>query len=79
MDKETVIHPDLGCYSEIKEISYRDSSLEPHGLESARLLCPWGVSRQEFWTGLSYFPPGESSQPRGQTQVSHIAGGVFIN
>ena len=24
----------------------------PHGLQPARLLCPWGFSRQEWWSGL---------------------------
>ena len=28
------------------------SSLQPHGLHPARLLCPWGFSRQEYWSGL---------------------------
>ena len=25
----------------------------------ARLLYPWGFSRQEYWTGLPFPPPGE--------------------
>ena len=33
-------------------------SLQPHGLQSARLLCPWGFSRQENWSGLPC-PPSE--------------------
>ena len=33
-------------------------SLRPHGLWSARFLCPWGFSRQEFWSGLPCPPPG---------------------
>ena len=36
-----------------------------------------GFSRQEYWSGLPFPPPGESSQPRDQTQVSCIAGGFF--
>ena len=27
-------------------------SLQPHGLQLVRLLCPWGFSRQEYWRGL---------------------------
>ena len=23
----------------------------PHGLQPTRLLCPWGLSRQEYWSG----------------------------
>ena len=36
-----------------------------------------GFSRQEYWSGLPCPPPGESSWPRDQTQVSCIAGGFF--
>ena len=34
-------------------------SLRPHGLQHARLLCPWGFSRQEHWSGLPCLPPGD--------------------
>ena len=33
-------------------------SLRPHGLYPARLLCPWGFSGQEHWSGLRFFPQG---------------------
>ena len=36
-----------------------------------------GFSRQEYWNGLPFPSPGESSQPRDQTQVSCIAGRFF--
>ena len=36
-----------------------------------------GLSRQEYWSGLPCPPPGGSSQPRDQTQVSCIAGRSF--
>ena len=29
----------------------------------ARLLCPWGFSRQEHWSGLPCPPPGDLSDP----------------
>ena len=35
------------------------NSLLPHGLQPARLLCPGGFSRQEYWNGLLYPPPGD--------------------
>ena len=48
------------------------------------LVIPWtlacqaplsmGFSRQEYWSGLPFPSPGESSRPRNQTQVSCIAG-----
>ena len=28
-------------------------------MQPSRLLCPWGVSRQEYWSGLPYPPPGD--------------------
>ena len=28
------------------------NSLRPHGLKPARLLSPWGFSRQEYWSWL---------------------------
>ena len=34
-------------------------------------------SRQEYWSGWLFPCPGESSQSRDQSQVSHIAGGFF--
>ena len=39
-------------------------TLQPQVLSPTRLLCPWGFSRQEYWSGLPCLPPGESSQPR---------------
>ena len=37
-----------------------------------------GFSKQEYWSGLPCSPPGESSLPRDQTHVSHMAGRFFI-
>ena len=51
-------------------------SLWPHGLQPTRLLCPWGFSRQKYWSGLPWLPPGDLPN-QGATQVSHITGGFF--
>ena len=32
-------------------------SLWPHKLEPARLLCPWGFFKQEYWSGLPCLLP----------------------
>ena len=51
---------------------------------SCLTLCnPWtfacqaplsmGFSRQEYWSGLSCPPPGESSRPRDPTKISYIS------
>ena len=37
--------------------------LQPHGLQPARLLCPWGFFRQEYWSGLPCPPPGDLPYP----------------
>ena len=39
------------------------NSLPLHGLKPARLLCPWGFSRQEYWSGLPHPPPGDLPDP----------------
>ena len=28
-------------------------------IKKSNLLCPWGFSRQEYWSGLPYPPPGD--------------------
>ena len=38
-------------------------TLQPHGLQSARLLCPWGFSRWEYWSGWPWPPPGDLPNP----------------
>ena len=49
-----------------------------HGLYVAhQCSLPMGFSRQAYWSGLPCPSPGESSQPRDQTQVSHFAGRFF--
>ena len=41
-------------------LSVISDSLWPHGLQLARLLCPWGFSRQ---SGLPCLPPGDLPNP----------------
>ena len=43
--------------------SVMSDSLQPHGLQPTRLLCPWGFSRQEYWSGLLCPPPGDLPNP----------------
>ena len=52
-------------------------TLRPHGLQPARLLSPWGFSRQEGWRGLPRPPPGDLPNPEIETQVSSITGEFF--
>ena len=41
----------------VLSLSVVSNSLRLHGLQSARLLYPWGFSRQEYWSGLSCLSP----------------------
>ena len=43
--------------------SILSDSLQPHGLKPTRLLCPWGFSRQEYWSGLPCPPRGDLPNP----------------
>ena len=51
------------------------NSLQPHGLQATRLLCPWGFSKQEYWRGLPCPPPGDlpnpGIEPRSLTLQAH--------
>ena len=38
-------------------------TLRPCGLQPTRFLCPWGFSRQEYWSGLPILSPGKLPDP----------------
>ena len=38
-------------------------SLQPHGVQPTRLPCPWGFSRQEYWSRLPCPLPGDLPNP----------------
>ena len=40
------------CSIAVLSHSVVSDSLWPHGLQPTRLLCPWGFSTQEYWSGL---------------------------
>ena len=46
-------------YCAVLRCSVVSDSLWPHGLKPTRLLCLWGFSRQEYWSGLPCPPPGD--------------------
>ena len=37
------------------------NSLQPHGLQPLRLLCPW--DSQEYWSGLPFSSPRDLPDP----------------
>ena len=46
------------------------NSLQPHGLYPARLLCPWGFSRQEYWGGFLCPSSGDLLNSSDRIEVS---------
>ena len=52
-----------GFGGEMYLIAQSCPTLQPHGLKPARLLCPWGFSRPEYWCRLPCLPPGDLSNP----------------
>ena len=54
--------------------SVMSDSLWPHGLQPARLLCPWGFSRQENWSRLPCPLSGDLPNPgiEPQSPTFHV-------
>ena len=62
----------LSCFS---PVILCDAMAQP-----TRLLCPWGFSRQEYWTGLPILPLGYLPNPGIEPTSfmrSALAGGYF--
>ena len=53
----------MKMYCAVLSHSVESNSLWPHGLQPARLLCPEGFSRQEYWRGLPCPPPWDPPNP----------------
>ena len=52
-------------------------SLWLHELKPARLLCSWGFSIQEYWSGLPCPLPGIFPTQGANPSLIHIAGEFF--
>ena len=55
------------------------NSVRPHGLQPARLLCLWGFSRQEYWSGSPCPPPGGLPDPGIETMSPASPGRLFTH
>ena len=53
-------------------------SLQPHGLQPFRFPCPWGFSRQEYWSGLLFPSLGDPPHPGIELASPALAGGFFF-
>ena len=45
------------CCAVLCLVAHVSGSVWPYGPWPARLLCPWGFSRQEYWSRLPWPPP----------------------
>ena len=52
-----------GMFYIVFSCSVVSDSLQPHVLQPIRLLCPWGYSRQGYWSRLPRPPPGDLPNP----------------
>ena len=59
--RDTFVKPDEPALTPCAVLghSVMTNYLQPYGLQAARLLSPWGFSRQEYWSVLPCPPPGE--------------------
>ena len=48
-----------GYFCAVLSRSVVSDFLQPQGWQPGRLLCPWGFSRQKYWSGLMCPPPGD--------------------
>ena len=64
-------------YCVVLSRSVVSNSLWPPGTVAHQAPLSMGFSRQEYWSGLPWPPPGDLPNPREWTQVSPIAGGFF--
>ena len=62
-------------------------SLWLHGLQPGRLLCPWGFSREEYWSGLPCPSPGHLPNPgieprspalQADSLLSELSGELYL-
>ena len=53
------------------------NAMQPRELQPARLLCPWGFPRQEYWSGLPFPSLGDLSNPGIEPTSPTLAGGFF--
>ena len=69
-----------GCACPVASAMF--DSLRPFRLQPTRFLCPWAFSRQEYWSGLQWPPPGGLPNQRiesGSLSSPPLAGGFFAH
>ena len=67
------------CFLEERcSASVISNSLQPHGRQPTRVLCPWNFSRQEYWSSLPFPTSGDLSDPGVEPAWSLALTGVFF-
>ena len=66
------------CHAVISH-SVMSESLQPHGLQPARLLSPWGFSRQKYWNGLPHPPPRDLPNPGTEPRSAPLQVGSLLS
>ena len=54
-------------------------SLQFHGLWPTRLLCPWGFSRQKYWSGLHALLQGNLPNPGTEHRSPALQADSLLN
>ena len=62
----------MTCIHRCLLISVGSDSVRLYRLQPSRLLCPWGFSRQESWSGLPCPPPKDLSNPWIQSRSPEL-------
>ena len=62
----------LGSNAVLYLVTQSCLTLWSHGLQQARILCPWGFSRLEFWSGGPCSHPGDLLNPRLEPRSSAL-------
>ena len=68
------------CVHVCQLASVVSDSVQPYGWQPPRLFCPWGFSRQEYWSGLPSPPLGDLPDPEikpTSLMSPTLAGGFF--
>ena len=59
------------CVCSVLYLSVVSNSLWQHGLQSPRLLWPWGFTRQEYWSGLPFPSLRDLPNPGTELHLPH--------
>ena len=65
--------------SKLRVLCWLSCSVVSDSLRPSSLLCPWGFSRQEYWSGLPCPPPGDLPNPRREPRSPALQGDSLLS